>query len=306
MPVAYSLPRVTGPLRRMPRFRRLVRFKAEGIRNPVYGEAILPDGVTDISKATQAQLIDYQAMKWGQIADDVVNIKRLLLPLQLDATKTVRCLGLNYREHANESKMPIPKRPILFYKPSTALAGPFDDIIVPRIAQDPPTIDYECELVAIIGMDGKDIPESKALDYVLGYTVGNDVSHRAWQLQRGGGQWSMGKCFDTWAPYGPGIVSPEVIPDPGNLDISTKLNGQLVQQSNTRDLIFSVAQTISFLSQGTTLTTGDMIWTGTPQGVGMARDPPLWLKDGDVVEVSLENVGTCVNRVVFEKHDAHL
>ena len=219
--------------------------------------------------------------------------------------------------------MPIPKYPVLFvsyllpyqypltlisfqYKPITSLAGPTDPIPIHPLAQEGTGLDYECELVAIIGKACADVPESKALDYVLGYAVGNDVSHREWQIQRGGGQWALGKGFDGWAPYGPGIVSNKLIKDPQSLKISTKLNGRIVQESGTRDMIFGVAKTIAFLSQGTTLLPGDVIFTGTPQGVGMGRSPQLWLKDGDVVEVGLEGVGTCTNKVEFTQAKSKL
>ena len=187
------------------------------------------------------------------------------------------------------------------FKPPTSLSGPADPIPIPIPAQEYPGLDYECELVIIISRPGINIPPSRALDHVLGYAVGNDVSHREWQLKLGGGQWALGKGFDGWAPFGPGIVSKQLIPDPGKLRIGTKLNGETVQDSATRDLVFGVAETVSFLSRGTTLEAGDVIFTGTPQGVGMGRKPPLWLKDGDVVEVSLEGVGTCTNRVEFVK-----
>ena len=159
--------------------------------------------------------------------------------------------------------MPLPKYPILFYKPVTAIGGPFDNIPVPAIAQEAEGLDYECELVAVIGNEARDVSQSRALDYVMGYAVGNDISHREWQIKRGGGQWALGKGFDGWAPFGPGIVSSKIIKDPTNLRISTKLNGKIVQDSSTKDLIFGVAETIAFLSQGTTLMPGDLIFTGT-------------------------------------------
>lgn len=159
--------------------------------------------------------------------------------------------------------MPQPIYPILFFKPATALAGPFDSIPVATPAQEVEGLDYECELVAVIGKEAKDVPESKALNYVLGYAVGDDISHREWQLKRGGGQWSLGKGFDGWAPFGPGIVSSSIIKDPQALRIFTKVNGETVQDSSTKDMIFSVAKTIAFLSQGTTLLPGDLIFTGT-------------------------------------------
>ncbi len=159
--------------------------------------------------------------------------------------------------------MPVPKYPILFYKPLTAVTGPYDPIPVSAAAQEVDGVDYECELVAVVGQGGRDIPETSALSHVAGYAVGNDVSHRDWQKRRGGGQWGLGKGFDGWAPLGPGIVSSRIIKDPQNLKIWTKLNGKIVQESTTKDMIFSVAETVSFLSQGTTLLPGDLIFTGT-------------------------------------------
>lgn len=222
-------------------------------------------------------------------------MKELLAPLSREEVRTVRCLGLNYERHAKEvchpfllctlcsvdyttissccfklkaptkqTNMPIPTNPILFYKPLTALTGPFSSIPVPQLAQASPGLDYECELIVIIGRAAKNIPTSDASDYILGYSVGNDVSHREWQLLRGGGQWSLGKGFDGWAPFGPGIVSPTtLLKPPQDLRIFTKLNGHVVQDSSTKDMVFSVAQTVSFLSQGTTLLPGDVIFTGT-------------------------------------------
>lgn len=166
-------------------------------------------------------------------------------------------------ESRQQSNMPIPKYPVLFYKPVTSVAGPFDNIPVCAAAQEGEGLDYECELIAVIGKEGSNIPEAQALSHVVGYAVGNDVSHRDWQLKRGGGQWGLGKGFDGWAPFGPAIVSSKLIPDPQNLRITTKLNGNIVQDSNTGDMIFGVAKTISILSQGTTLLPGDLIFTGT-------------------------------------------
>ena len=197
------------------------------------------------------------------LAESNQDVRLLLAPLANEDVKTVRCLGLNYEQHAKESNMPLPKYPVLFYKPPTALGGPFDNIQIPALAQEVDGLDYECELVAVIGKEAREVPESKALDYVMGYAVGDDVSHREWQIKRGGGQWALGKGFDGWAPYGPGIVSSALIKDPQALRISTKVNGQTVQNSSTTDMIFGVAATVSFLSQGTTLLPGDLIFTGT-------------------------------------------
>lgn len=185
----------------------------------------------------------------------------------------------------------------------TSLSGPTDPIPVHPIAQESLGLDYEVELVFVIGKEARDVPESKALDYVFGYAVGNDVSHRDWQVARGGSQWSMGKGFDGWAPWGPGIVSTSVIKDPQTLQITTRVNGKVVQDSNTSDQIFNVKQTIAFLSRGHTLLPGDLIWTGTPSGVGFGRKPQVWLEDGDICEVEIEGVGIVSNKVEFTKED---
>ncbi|GAQ03489.1 fumarylacetoacetate hydrolase domain-containing protein 2 homolog [Aspergillus lentulus] len=289
----------------MSTFSRLIRFLAKD-GHVYYGDAILPAGVSDLSKVTKAKVIQGDIFGQHYVTDQVSEVKMLLAPLARKDIRTVRCLGLNYEQHARESNLPIPKYPVLFYKPVTSIAGPRDDIPISTMAQEGEGLDYECELVIVIGKEAKDVPESRALDYVLGYAVGNDVSHRDWQIKRGGGQWGLGKGFDGWAPFGPGIVSSRLIRDPNALHISTRLNGQVVQSSSTRDMIFSVAKVVAFLSQGTTLLPGDLIFTGTPQGVGMGRKPALWLKDGDQVEVSLEGVGSCVNQVVFDRLSAKL
>ncbi|KAI1476965.1 hypothetical protein F4774DRAFT_390992 [Daldinia eschscholtzii] len=287
----------------MPAFSRLVRFLAKNGKT-YYGDAILPEGVTDIAKTKKARVIKGDIFGKHEVTDQVADVRLLLAPLVLEDVKTVRCLGLNYALHAKEANLPIPKYPVLFYKPVTSLSGPTDPIPIHPIAQEELGLDYEVELVVIIGKEAKDVPESEALDYVLGYAVGNDVSHRDWQVARGGGQWSLGKGFDGWAPYGPGIATSNVIKDPQTLKISTRVNGQTVQESNTADQIFNVRQTIAFLSKGHTLLPGDLIWTGTPSGVGMGRKPQLWLKDGDIVEVELEGVGIVSNKVEFIKEDS--
>ncbi|KAJ6113709.1 hypothetical protein N7523_007026 [Penicillium sp. IBT 18751x] len=284
----------------MAAFTHLVRFLAKD-GHIYYGDAILPSGTTDLSQTTQAKVIQGDIFGEHRVTEKVAEVRMLLAPLARKDIRTVRCLGLNYEQHAMEANLPIPKYPVLFFKPVTSIAGPTDDIPIAQMAQEGEGLDYECELVIVIGKEAKNVPENRALDYVLGYAVGNDVSHRDWQIKRGGGQWGLGKGFDGWAPFGPGIVSSKVISDPNALQISTTLNGERVQSSSTKDMIFGVAKTIAFLSQGTTLLPGDLIFTGTPQGVGMGRKPALWLKDGDRVEVALEGVGSCVNRVVYDK-----
>ncbi|KAK2750256.1 hypothetical protein FQN55_002401 [Onygenales sp. PD_40] len=289
----------------MPAFTRLIRFLAKDGRT-YYGDAILPPGTTDISKSTHARLITGDIFGTHALTAHTLPISRLLSPLSRTDLKTVRCLGLNYAQHAAESNLPIPTYPVLFFKPPTAIGGPTDPIPIPPIAQEADGVDYECELVIVIGKEARDVSEADALEYVLGYAVGNDVSHREWQLKRGAGQWGLGKGFDGWAPFGPGIVSTELLGDAGKLAIETRLNGEVVQRSSTEDMIFGVRRTVAFLSRGTTLVPGDVIFTGTPQGVGMGRTPPLWLKNGDKVQVSLEGVGTCENKVVFLNRAAKL
>ncbi len=221
-------------------------------------------------------------------------IAKLLAPIE---PVNIYCIGLNYREHAAESGMDEPKLPIVFAKPTSALCHPEDSIRLPACQQDE-EVDYECELAAIIGSPVRDVAVEDALDSVLGYTCANDVSARKWQLNAGGGQWIRGKGFDTFCPLGPVLVTADEIADPQNLNIKTILNGQTVQDHTTGDMIFSVAEIISFLSQDTTLLAGTVILTGTPQGVGFARQPPVWLKSGDEVTIELEGIGQLNNSVV--------
>ncbi|GAB7345230.1 hypothetical protein MBLNU457_3604t1 [Dothideomycetes sp. NU457] len=282
----------------MATFNRLIRFLAKDGK-VYYGDAI----GSDLTHVAQARVIQGRPFGKHEVTDQIKDVRLLLSPLAREDIQTVRCLGLNYEQHAHETNMPIPKHPILFYKPITAVAGPFDSIPISQAAQDYPGLDYECELVAVIGKEGSNIPESQALSYVAGYCVGNDVSHREWQLKLGGGQWALGKGFDGWAPMGPGIVSSKIIQDPQSLRIFTKVNGKIVQDNNTRDQIFGVAKAISALSEGTTLLPGDLIFTGTPQGVAAGKKPPAWLKDGDIVEVGLEGVGSCINKVEFVRNN---
>lgn len=231
--------------------------------------------MNNIAKATQARVIKGDIFGAHHVTDHVADVKTLLAPLARNDIKSVRCLGLNYAQHAKESGMASPKYPVLFYKPVTAVTGPTDDIPVPPIAQEGEGLDYECELVIVIGKEARDVPESRALEYALGYAIGNDVSHRDWQLKRGAGQWGLGKGFDQWAPFGPGIVTTSLIRDPNALKISTKLNGRKMQDSTTGDMIFSVAKTISFLSRGTTLLPGDLIFTGTYVSLDSFINPSL-------------------------------
>jgi 2-keto-4-pentenoate hydratase/2-oxohepta-3-ene-1,7-dioic acid hydratase in catechol pathway len=207
----------------------------------------------------------------------------------------VICIGLNYRDHAAESKMAIPDVPTVFSKFSTAVIGPGHPIVLPRNSAKP---DYEAEFVVVVGKGGRHIPEERWREHVFGYTMMNDVSARDFQMATS--QWMMGKTFDTFAPLGPDIVTADEIADPQNLAISLVLSGEVLQNSNTRELIFPVPRLIAFLSSVFTLEPGDVISTGTPAGVGAARKPPRWLKPGDQVTVRVEGLGELTNPVVAE------
>jgi 2-keto-4-pentenoate hydratase/2-oxohepta-3-ene-1,7-dioic acid hydratase in catechol pathway len=242
---------------------------------------------------------EWQRKAWASLPRGVVrhnpaNVK-LLAPVP-DARKII-CIGLNYRDHAAESGVPVPAEPVLFSKYSTALIGHGAPIVLPKVSQE---VDYEAELVVVIGRKGRHISRDRAFEYVGGYAVGHDVSARDWQLNKPGKQWMAGKTFDTFAPVGPELVTPDEVPEPQNLGIRLRLNGQTMQDSSTSQLVFGVAELIAYLSQVFTLEPGDLIFTGTPPGVGMARKPPVWLKPGDSVEVEIDRLGTLRNTVVAE------
>ena len=205
------------------------------------------------------------------------------------------CIGLNYRDHAAESKMQIPEKPVVFSKFSTAVIAPGEPVVLPSTSQQ---VDYEAELAVVIGRRAKHVKADHAYDYVLGYTAFNDVSARDFQFADG--QWQRGKSCDTFAPMGQTIVTTDAIPDPHKLSIKLVLNGQTMQDSNTDQLIFGVPALIEFLSESITLEPGDVIATGTPSGVGFARNPPVFLKPGDQMEVLIEGMGGLGNPVVSE------
>jgi 2-keto-4-pentenoate hydratase/2-oxohepta-3-ene-1,7-dioic acid hydratase in catechol pathway len=224
------------------------------------------------------------------------DIAKLLAPVDPPA---IFCTGMNYRKHVQETGARLPQHPVLFMKAPTAVQNPGDPILIPtRTASH--EVDYECELAVVIGRTAKNVPRAGALDYVAGYTCANDVSARDWQVRWGGSQWCRGKTFDTFAPLGPHLVTPDEIPDPHTLAIRTLLNGQTMQEDNTGGMIFDVPSLIEFFSGGTTLLPGTVILTGTPSGVGMALKPPVWLKPGDVVTVEIEKIGCLTNPVGLE------
>jgi 2-keto-4-pentenoate hydratase/2-oxohepta-3-ene-1,7-dioic acid hydratase in catechol pathway len=218
-----------------------------------------------------------------------------LLPPIPDPHKII-CLGLNYRDHAAEGGVPVPKEPVLFSKFATTLIGHEGTIVLPKVSSQ---VDYEAELVFVIGKGGRHIARGVALQHVAGYMVGHDVSARDWQFKEAK-QWLSGKTFDTFAPVGPHLITTDEIPNPGKLGIQLRLNGNTMQKSNTEQMIFDVAFTLAYISQIVTLEPGDLVFTGTPPGVGFVRKPPIFLKPGDVVEVEIEKLGLLRNRVVAE------
>jgi len=220
---------------------------------------------------------------------------KLLAPVP-DPRK-ILCIGLNYRDHAAESGAPLPREPVVFSKFATALIGNGEAIRLPAVSKE---VDYEAELVLVVGKKGRHIRAADAMDYLAGYTIGHDVSARDWQLKKDGKQWLTGKTFDTFAPLGPVLVTTDEIPDPHTLAIRLRLNGQTMQDSNTSQLIFRAGDLLAYISQVVTLEPGDLIFTGTPSGVGFARKPPIFLKHGDVVEVEIDKIGVLRNPVVQE------
>ncbi|GIJ84719.1 hypothetical protein Asppvi_003570 [Aspergillus pseudoviridinutans] len=237
----------------------------------------------------------------GQKTETTEIIERILSPLAQSEVGSIRCIGLNYVSHAAEMKLTIPDVPTLFLKPSTALADPWPaPTVLPKITQVDNTGDYESEMVIVIGRDAKDVSEAEALDYVLGYTAANDVSSRTSQMNQS--QWSFSKGFDTSCPIGPVLVSSSLIPDASKLHIRGLKNGRVMQDCPLTDLIFSVPQLVSFLSQGTTLPAGTIILTGTPPGVGAAKNPKEFLTAGDEFAVELlPHIGTLITKIEHQE-----
>jgi 2-keto-4-pentenoate hydratase/2-oxohepta-3-ene-1,7-dioic acid hydratase in catechol pathway len=250
-----------------------------------------------------AQQADGSALRLaGDIFDspkatsEKVEVAKLFAPIQPSA---IICIGLNYRKHAEETGAKLPEYPVVFFKGPNTLQHPGEPILLPTHLKSN-EVDYECELAVVVGRTCKNIRRNQALDFVLGYTCGNDVSARDWQIKRGGGQWSRGKTFDTFSPLGPCLVTRDEIPNPNALKIRTVLNGDVMQDWNTNDMIFDVPALIEFLSGSTTLLPGTVILTGTPHGVGMARKPPRWLRHGDRVSIEIEKIGVLTNPVADE------
>ncbi|UCD83012.1 MAG: fumarylacetoacetate hydrolase family protein [Desulfobacterales bacterium] len=239
----------------------------------------------------------------GQLPEELkdtgkkIAVKKLLAPI---APTAILCIGLNYHQHAEETGFEIPKYPALFLKNPAALNHPADPIVLPATCIDPPQVDYEAELAVVIGKPAKNVSVTEALSYVKGFTLANDISARRWQKHAGAGQFARSKSFDTFCPLGPVLVTPDEIPDPQKIQLRCMLNGEIMQEAHTSDMIFSVAEIITYLSTDMTLLPGSVILTGTPSGVGYTRNPPVFLKPGDVVKVSASDIGTLKNPVISE------
>jgi 2-keto-4-pentenoate hydratase/2-oxohepta-3-ene-1,7-dioic acid hydratase in catechol pathway len=232
-----------------------------------------------------------------RVTDRVVPPGKLLAPV---LPANILAIGLNYKRHAEEGGRGAPEKPVLFLKATSSVQNPGDPIEIPQelASQE---VDYECELAVVIGRRCKNVARATALDWVLGYTCANDVSARDWQRKPwGGGQWSQAKSFDTFCPLGPVLVTKDEISDPNHLRIRTLLNGQVLQDWNTSDMIFDVPALIEFLSGSKTLLPGTVILTGTPHGVGFARTPPVFMRTGDTVTVEIEKIGALTNPVMNE------
>ena len=256
------------------------------------------DGTTSYGvEANRAvRRIEGDIYKEFAVTDEVLDPVKRLAPVE---PTQIYAIGLNYRAHAAEMGSKIPEYPVVFTKSITSLAHPDTPIILPRHLHSD-QVDHECELAVIIGKPCKNVSKEDALDYVLGYTCANDVSARDWQKIYGGGQWIKGKSFDTFCPLGPMLVTADDVPDPQILPLRTIVNDRIVQESFTGDMIFPVAELITFLSGSTTLLPGTVILTGTPPGVGVAADPPRFLRPGDEVVIEITGIGMLHNSVETE------
>jgi 2,4-diketo-3-deoxy-L-fuconate hydrolase len=275
---------------------KLVRFGEKGKEKP----GLWKDGnIVDLKKIFP-EIPDIGEMffreNWPEKIADINDSGQIIkdrIGCPIHAPSKIICLGKNYAEHAKEGGFDKPDKPLIFCKTPNALNGPFDPIVLPKSSGQ---IDWEVELVIIIGKEGKRIPKSEAWGYIAGFTIMNDVSGR--EAQFSDSQWFRGKSFDGFAPIGPYIVTPDEIGDVNNLRLTAKVDDEIMQDGNTRDMIFDVCTIIEDISEDITLIPGDIISTGTPAGVGIFRDPPVVLKPGNVVECYIENIGAIVNKVI--------
>jgi 2-keto-4-pentenoate hydratase/2-oxohepta-3-ene-1,7-dioic acid hydratase in catechol pathway len=266
---------------------RIIRF--------VSTEGDIHFGMPDPGDSDYARIIEGNIFDRYDVTGKRIRIGKLLPPVE---APNILALGLNYRSHADETNISYPDIPIVFLKSTNSLIGIGSPILLPKAGPD--QVDYEAELAVVIGRQVKNIAPDKAMDAILGYTCGNDISARDWQFHKQKQQWARGKSFDTFCPLGPCLVTREDIPDPGNLRIMTILNGEVLQDSNTANMIFDVPAIVSHLSRSMTLNPGTVILTGTPEGVGFTRQPPVFLKDGDTITIRIEKIGELINPVKRE------
>ncbi|KIY03205.1 uncharacterized protein Z520_01672 [Fonsecaea multimorphosa CBS 102226] len=276
------------------KFSRLVRFIADD-DTEYYGDA----GESTDGSFSTARVIEGNIFDKFEVTSNVKKIKKLVAPLNRSTTHIVRGFGVAYKGVPEKMGFKFPEYPVLFYKPVTAIIGPFDDVPIDLSSQDD-GLDCEVELVVVIGKEALNVPEEDALKYVLGYTVGNDMTHHGW-MRKGNRMGALGKNCDGWCPIGPCIIPTDAVEDVQKMRLWTKINGELIQDGSTKDMIFSIARLVSFSSQGTTLLPGDIILTGTPLGARAVLNPPIWLHDGDVMELGIEKIGTIKNKITFKK-----
>jgi 2-keto-4-pentenoate hydratase/2-oxohepta-3-ene-1,7-dioic acid hydratase in catechol pathway len=272
---------------------KIIRFITNNDQS-VYGcyDPELPD---------QARIIQGDIFGKFRVTSKLAKIQQVLSPV---FPCNILALGLNYRKHADETKVSYPDIPIVFIKATTSVVGHMSPIILPAAGSE--HVDYEAELAVVIGRKVKNVSPSEAMDCILGYMCANDVSARDWQIEKQKKQWARGKSFDTFCPLGPCLVTRDEIPDPQNLRIRALLNGRIVQDSSTSDMIFDIPAIISDLSRSMTLLPSTVILTGTPEGVGFTRQPPLYLKAGDTVTVTIEKIGQLTNPVLDEDHKENI
>lgn len=252
-------------------------------------------GSLDPAAPGKARVIEGDILARFSLTDRVETIKKILAPID---PPNILALGFSYGKHAGETESKAPESPVLFIKGTNTLIGPGDTILLPKAGPD--EVDYEAELAVVIGKRAKNVSAKEALEHVLGYTCGNDVSARDWQMVKQKKQWARGKSFDTFCPLGPCIVTKDEVPDPNSLRIQSILNGKVMQDSNTSDMLFSVAEIVSDLSRSMTLLPGTVIMTGTPEGVGFVRKPPVFMRKGDVITIAIEKIGELTNPVENE------
>ena len=282
---------------------KLIRF---GTINKEKPGVLLPNGTKlDVSEFVSDYNEDFFGNDGIEKLQNWLNKNQDLCPIVEDTIRLgaplvrpskIVCVGLNYAKHAAESGMDVPQEPVLFFKATSAIVGPFDDIIIPKNSIK---TDWEVELAVVIGKKASYVSEKNAMNHIAGYVLHNDVSERAFQIERSG-QWVKGKSCDTFAPLGPFIATKDEITDPNSLNLWLKLNGEIMQNSSTSDFIFNIQHVVSYISQFMTLLPGDVISTGTPFGVGLGLSPPKYLKNGDIVELGIEHLG--VSRQVCKSY----